>query len=232
MEFLVDPAAFLTFTKLSATSEVFFRCVRIVVDHYQQASSAPARQFAQEARREIELPPRLLKNEKFAELLKHVGRIVVERRRDKTIERNATRDEPNHCYLCDTQLTTQGPSTRTIEHIWPLSLGGETVEHNLALACSDCNSKRGNTMTWAHGPVHSTYYTCSSNSTPNPPGDLRLSLALARLLQATAPTRTRKNPLTLKEAIRAVRPAIPNLDVEYDRPYVYFELLQQLREPV
>ncbi len=233
MEFLVNFSAFQTFTRLSATSEVFLRCVRCAADQYRQGSSAPAIRFAQLARRELDLPPRLLQNQKFAERLKHVGRIAFEQHRDKVIEANATRDEPNQCYLCGTTLTTKGHSTRTIEHVWPLSLGGETVEQNLVLACNDCNSKRGHMMTWAYGPVHSTYYTYSSNNpkTKNPPADLRLSLALARLLLAAAPTRTRRSPLTLKEAIRSVRPAIPTLDVQNDRPYVYFELLQQMQEP-
>lgn len=233
LEFLVDSPAFQTFTRLSATSEVFLRCVRSAVEQYRQGSSAPAARFAQVVRRELDLPPRLLENPKFAERLKHVGRIAFEQHRDKAIEANATRGEPNYCYLCDTPLTKTGYSTRTIEHVWPISLGGETVEHNLVLACNDCNSKRGHMMTWAHGPVHSTYYTYSSNNpkTKSPPADLRLSLALARLVQAAAPTRNRRNPLTLKEAVQSVRPAIPNLDVQKDRPYVYFELLQQTREP-
>lgn len=230
LDFLVNFPAFQTFTRLSATSEVFLRCVRCAIEIHRQGSHAPAIRFAQAARRDLDLPARLLQNQKFAERLKQVGRIAFEARRDKVVEENATRGEPNHCYLCGTTFATTGRSARTIEHIWPLSLGGETVGQNLVLACSDCNSKRGHMITWAYGPVHSTYYTYSSNSpsTKSPPADLRLSLALAKLLKAAAPTRSRRNPLTLKEAVQSVRPAIPNLDVQKDRPYVYFELLQQI----
>jgi 5-methylcytosine-specific restriction endonuclease McrA len=230
LDFLVNSPAFQTFTRLSATSEVFLRCVRCAIEIHRQSSHAPAIRFAQAARRDLDLPGRLLQNQKFAERLKQVGRIAFEAKRDKVVEENATRGEPNHCYLCGTLFATTGLSARTIEHIWPLSLGGETVGQNLVLACADCNSKRGRMMTWAYGPVHSTYYTHSSNSpsTKSPPADLRLSLALAKLLKAAAPTRSRRNPLTLKEAAQSVRPAIPNLDVQKDRPYVYFELLQQI----
>lgn len=233
MEYLVNFPAFETFAKLSATCEVFLRCVRCAIDQYRQGSSAPAIRFAQAARRELDLPSQLLQNQKFAERLKQVGRIASEQHRDRTIEANATRNEPNQCYLCGETLTKTGHSTRTIEHLWPLSLGGETVENNLILACNDCNSKRGHMMTWACGPVHSTYYTYSSNNpkTKNPPADLRLSLALARLMQAAAPMRGRREPRTLKEAAQLVRPAILDLDVQKDRPYVYFELLQEMREP-
>lgn len=230
MDFLVSPLDFCNFTSLAATSEVFLRCVRTAADLYRRESSAQSVRFAQTARRELDLPLRLLENQKLGELLKHVGRIVVERHRDKSLEASATRQEPNRCYLCDTQLTKAGKSMRTIDHVWPISLGGETVEPNLVLACQDCNSKRGNMMTWAHGPVHSTYYTRSSRNPTNPPGELRLSLALARLLLAAAPTRTRRSALTLKEAIQVIRPALPELAFEADRPYVYFELLQQVRE--
>jgi hypothetical protein len=232
MDFLVSPVDFCNFTSLSATSEVFLRCVRTTADLYRREPSAQSARFAQTTRRELDLPLRLLENQKLGELLKHVGRVVVERHRDKSLEASATRQEPDRCYLCDAQLTNAGTSMRTIEHVWPISLGGETVEQNLVLACQDCNSKRGNMMTWAHGPVHSTYYTHSSGNPKNPPGDLRLSLALARLLLAAAPTRTRRSALTLKEAIKAIRPAVPRLAFEADRPYVYFELLQQVRESV
>jgi 5-methylcytosine-specific restriction endonuclease McrA len=205
------------------------RCVRSAVEQYRQGSSAPAIRFAQAARRELELPARLLQDHKFGERLKQVGRIVFERHRDTAIELDGTRAEPPQCYLCGIALTRSGHSKRTVEHVWPLSLGGETVEHNLVLACEDCNSKRGNMMTWAYGPVQSTYYTRSSNNpkTKSPPANLRLSLGLARLLQVAAPTRGRRHSLTLKEAIRIARPAIPDLDVQEDRPYVYFELLQK-----
>lgn len=199
MDFLVSPVDFATFTSLAATSEVFLRCVRTAADLYRREPSAQSARFAQTTRRELDLRPRLFDNQKLGELLKHVGRIVVDRHRDKSLETSATRREPNRCYLCDTQLTKAGSAMRTIEHVWPISLGGETVEQNLVLACYDCNNKRGNMMTWAHGPVHSTYYTHSSSNPTNPPGDLRLSLALARLLLAAAPTRTRRAALTLKE---------------------------------
>lgn len=233
MACLVDFPAFQTFARLSATCEVFLRCVRCAVDQYRQGPSAPAIRFAQAARLELDLPGQLLQNKKFAERLKQVGRIAFERHRHKATEENATRNEPDQCYLCGTSLTGVGHATRTVEHLWPLSLGGETVEHNLVLACHDCNSKRGHMMTWAYGPVHSTYYTYSSNNpkTKTPPADLRLSLALAKLLQAASPTRSRRHPLTLKEAARVVRPAIRDLAVQRDRPYVYFELLQLVQEP-
>lgn len=232
MDFLVSPAGFYNFTSLCVTSEVFLRCVRTAADLYRRESSAQSVRFSQTARRELDLPLRLLENQKLGELLKHVGRIVVERHRCKSLEASATRQEPDRCYLCGTQLSHTGTSTRTIEHVWPISLGGETVEQNLVLACQDCNSKRRNMMIWAHGPVHSTYYTRSSSNPTNPPGDLRLSLALARLLLAAAPTRSRKSALTLKEAIQAIRPALPQLALEAGRPYVYFELLQQVQESV
>jgi hypothetical protein len=226
LDFLVNSPAFQASTRLSATTEVFLRCVRSAIEFHGREPHAVAQKFARAAQTELDLPPRLSQNLKFAERLKQVGRIAFEAKRNKVVEKTATRDEPNYCYLCGASFAITGGLTRSIEHVWPLSLGGETVEQNLVLACSDCNSKRGRMLTWAWGPVHSTYYTYSSNNPTSPPTDLRLSLALARLLKAAAPTRNRRNPLTLKDAAQSVRPAIQNLDVHKDRPYVYFELLQ------
>ena len=228
-DFLVNAEGFQTFTRLTATSEVFFRSVRCAADVYSQQPGSHPRRFAEAVRREVDLPARISNNSKFAERLKGVGRVVSERVRHAGIEHNATRSESSTCYLCGVPFTSTGRTQRSIEHIWPLSLGGETIEPNLVLACQDCNSKRGHMMTCVHGTVHSTYYTRSSTNPVNPDGELRLSLALARLMQDAAPTRARKSPLTLKEAIHQVRPAIPHLDIDQDKPYVYFELLQHIQ---
>lgn len=230
MEFLVDQVGFQSFSRLVVTFEVFLRCVRSAKMVFGEQPGAPANRFAQVVRRDIDLPPRLLQNSAFAERLKQVGRIVFDKGRNKLIERNATRDEPPHCYLCGVALTEDGGNAqRSIEHVWPQSLGGQTVEANLMLACKDCNSERGHMSTWAVGPVQSTFFTYSTKNPANPEKPLRFSLALARLMDAARPTDKRSSPLTLRDAARKIRPAVPKLDLIPDRPYLYFELLQHLK---
>lgn len=46
-----------------------------------------------------------------------------------------------HCCFCKRQIEFD---RATIEHILPLSLGGNWTLKNLQLSCSDCNSERGN----------------------------------------------------------------------------------------
>lgn len=231
LDFLIDKSGFENFSRLSATYEVFIRCVRSAASTHHQMGNASAEQFARHVRTDVDLPPRLFDNKKFSERLKQTGRIAAEGGRDERLERSATKDHPPICYLCGVALTKTGALTgRSIDHVWPLSLGGETIESNLLLACKDCNSKRGHLSTWAVGPVQSTYYVQSSGSAKlQPPNaSVRFSLALARMIDAARPTRLRKHPLTLKEAALAVRPAVPMLKLTADRPYLYFELIKHL----
>ncbi len=52
------------------------------------------------------------------------------------------------CYICGREIdySTSGPiylkSKSEVEHVWPKSLGGISLESNLALACSVCNQRK------------------------------------------------------------------------------------------
>jgi len=50
------------------------------------------------------------------------------------------RRDGNTCYICHGDL---GLNTPHIDHIVPLSCGGDHLLHNLALTHDDCNSKKG-----------------------------------------------------------------------------------------
>lgn len=45
------------------------------------------------------------------------------------------------CHYCKKELTED---TVTIDHLIPKSRGGSNARHNLALACTECNGKKGN----------------------------------------------------------------------------------------
>ena len=56
------------------------------------------------------------------------------------------------CYSCGIalKLRSADPTERaTVEHIWPLSLGGDSDFGNLLPACDACNSNRGNLPVWS-----------------------------------------------------------------------------------
>lgn len=47
------------------------------------------------------------------------------------------------CWLCGDALT---PSTATVDHRIPLSLGGTSDVHNLFLSCGPCNNEKGRSL--------------------------------------------------------------------------------------
>jgi hypothetical protein len=60
--------------------------------------------------------------------------------------RQVLSEQQNHrCCWCGTRMCeAQGtPDSATIEHITPLSKGGEDRPHNFAVACAYCNHRRG-----------------------------------------------------------------------------------------
>lgn len=58
----------------------------------------------------------------------------------KRVRRLMARDG-TACWICGIELTID---TATLDHIIPRSKGGTFALHNLRLACSPCNNKRGN----------------------------------------------------------------------------------------
>jgi 5-methylcytosine-specific restriction endonuclease McrA len=50
--------------------------------------------------------------------------------------------QDNKCWICERDLRLLKPYRVTIDHLRPLSLGGENHVRNMKLACSTCNNKR------------------------------------------------------------------------------------------
>lgn len=66
-------------------------------------------------------------------------------------QRIAARDGFICQYCGDAGTMTNGPdgTTWTVDHVMPLSKGGNTADDNLVLACKPCNSrKHANTVGW------------------------------------------------------------------------------------
>lgn len=63
-----------------------------------------------------------------------------------------------NCYLCanplDTRVPHGDPLFPTVEHIWPQSIGGDSVEKNLLPACHSCQDVTKDTMSWEWFNVH------------------------------------------------------------------------------
>ncbi|WP_454055662.1 HNH endonuclease [Cupriavidus sp. Marseille-Q8015] len=70
------------------------------------------------------------------------------------------------CCFCGTRMSpdsngafydNQGKKA-TLEHIWPSSLGGDSIEENLVPACGSCNAAKADIFVWEQGLVHDLIY--------------------------------------------------------------------------
>jgi|SRR5579862_1873900 len=225
LDYLLSPERFIDHSRLTVTLELFLRAIRCAVDAYAQIPNGTIRQFGQKLRLEADFPGSFVESTTFCEGLKHAGRVVSEARAlPKQIEKNILRDGGTDCYLCGRKFNRQSNRDRaTVDHIWPMLFAGENVEDNLILACADCNHKKKHAITWVWGPVHYTYEMTSPER--QVPWELRLSLALARLMSAATKGGRR---LTLKEAAAQIRPAVPRLNMHHGRSHLFFEFLSHV----
>ena len=67
------------------------------------------------------------------------NRLTAERRR-QVVAKLLKRDGPL-CFWCREDFNDDWPPT--IDHIVPITEGGDNMQENLVLACSWCNQKRG-----------------------------------------------------------------------------------------
>ncbi len=62
------------------------------------------------------------------------------------------------CYLCPAELDPRAPEGSaaflTLEHVWPQSVGGDSVEENLLPACIRCQETTKDTLSWEWFSVH------------------------------------------------------------------------------
>lgn len=54
---------------------------------------------------------------------------------------HAINRDGNRCYLCQKAFSRNNPPT--LDHIWPISRGGQTIPDNSAAAHKDCNVDKG-----------------------------------------------------------------------------------------
>lgn len=229
LDYLLSERGFVTFSHLVVTSEIFRRCVRTATIQYTYESHSAAKSFGKTLRRELGVSGKLTDHAVFCETVKRVAAIVVGRRRSNVVEKAIMEEEPPYCFWCDIKFDKSPHASQTIEHIWPLSLGGETISENLLLACANCNSKRSDMFSWALGPVQSTCHVHTGSAqaeTARPPYPVQFSLALMRLMAGASQRPTR----SLKDAAKSLRPLIPKFTFEPDRPYLYFDIVEHIGE--
>lgn len=62
------------------------------------------------------------------------------------------------CYLCNKKIFDDRPKDHhellTMEHVWPQSMGGDSIEENLLPACLKCQKDTKDTLSWEWVNVH------------------------------------------------------------------------------
>jgi hypothetical protein len=92
----------------------------------------------------------------------------------------------------------------TLEHVWPSSLGGDSITDNLVPACANCNAKKGDLVTWEQGSVHEFIYPINFHLSDYLP---RLPLVQKILLQRRAVViLAQREKISLKKALVRVGP--------------------------
>lgn len=61
------------------------------------------------------------------------------------------RRDGSTCHYCGRRIGTNRWCS-TLDHVWPIALGGTNAAWNLVLACSGCNSLRDLDVTWCDCP--------------------------------------------------------------------------------
>jgi hypothetical protein len=230
LDFLYSERLFVEFSQLHASLEIFIRALRGAAFSIPQMGNLEPLPFGRHLAKQGYVSSDLVANRRFCEHLKLAARISVDARVPSPALATRIREEMGRCYMCGRQLTQKGDDVdrATVEHLWPLSLGGSSDEGNLIAACKKCNHGRENSVTWAWGPVQATDY--KNDLSRNPTMPLRISLAMVRLMDEAAGRNGRGKLLTLKEAAIAAAPLFPAIGISDDRHRTYFELLEHVRE--
>lgn len=252
LEYLVSPAAFAESVRLAATVDVTLRCIRTGKEMLD-GSKVAWKAMGKALRTEVGIPPILSDNTRFCQLAIQTSEIAQAKPRSKENEAKLRAGGERKCYLCDSVLNMNGNEGRpfSVEHVWPQSMGGDSRLENLLPACTDCNSKRQHQVSWATGPVFSTWLKspvpvdnqgyaitvdpkCKSkpkNETAS--NHLWVSLALSRITAVAsgepwAGNRYGGRPMTLKDAamaIGALRTVVEFPPGTAGKRFTFFELM-------
>jgi len=128
------------------------------------------------------------------------------------------------CYLCGTSLFSEdrdSPHRVSLDHLWPSSLGGDSVEENLLPACLHCQQAKANHVQWESLGVHNLMLS------PYPSVDELASVTRREkigLFYFIAMTRAEKERLSLRDALLRHGPALNVRVRDESTPAGFFDL--------
>jgi hypothetical protein len=232
LQFLDNAGRFNDFVQLVGSINVFLRVHRETIALLDLNPDVNDKAIGRLLRNRLFVDASERRLNELAQLARQAAKTALKDELPTAMKKAVWRFEPANCYLCGVVLVTtgNGHDKRSVDHLWPRALGGQSIIENLMPCCNDCNCTKKHDITWAWGPVQSTYETIATANT-NPAHAIRLSLGLARLMfAAEGADRSGGGPRTLKEAAKYIGTAIPKLDLDLRRPYTYLELLDLAEE--
>jgi hypothetical protein len=130
------------------------------------------------------------------------------------------------CYLCaellDRRAPEGSPAFATMEHLWPRSLGGDSLEDNLLAACAVCQKVTQDTVSWEWLNAHNFVLP------PSPSEDAVNSIgSKARWARHSlhAVDLAERHGLTLKQALLRLGPIKkPVTWVQTNLPVTFFDI--------
>jgi hypothetical protein len=130
------------------------------------------------------------------------------------------------CYLCGLSLDPMAPAgtsnALTLEHLWPASMGGDSVEENLLPACNRCQNFTKDAMSWEWLNIHNIVLPVypSANALDSVSQRVRYAKHYFEALQSIETAQ-----LTLKESFLRLGPMkSPITHIRTGLPLTFFDL--------
>lgn len=230
---LVSSAGLTELCRLIAAMELTYRCLNVSVDLYEANEQASIDALMHRLRLVVGLHQRVDATMQIAQSARLAAFAYINRKLTAARITEVHRDASKICCWCGTPTSrkkgTPSQSKATVEHLWPEFLGGTSTPENLAIACEDCNTARQHAFNWAWFATQAINEKLDANGAL--PREILLALALHRLIKvASGQTALSYSRMSLKDAVRLLKGAIPRLDLEPKTRYTFFEILNHATE--
>ena len=167
------------------------------------------------------------------ELSRKVARAVIEAENacDRSIKYSCRaavlKERKRHaCYLCDRTLDPKAQQNDdgflTLEHVWPASMGGDSVEENLLPACKQCQHHTQDALSWEWPNIHNLVWPANltEQTLDSIPRKVRYARHYLEALRLAS-----KERLSLKQAFLRLGPIrTPISYVPTGLPLTFFDL--------
>ena len=221
------------FLRLVVAMELTHRCLNAAVEVIEANPDASSDAVMRELRDSVQLYGSNRALGPITEQSRLAALAYVNRKLTDGRKKATHRDERQYCCWCGTHTSRRSGGLQTdrgtVEHLWPEFLGGTSIPENLTIACKDCNSARQHAFTWAWFGLQACNEKIDSDR--GLPRSIYLALALHRLIRvASGQTRLSRSLISLKDASKILKGAMPQVSLRSDRRYTFFEILQMSTE--